>query len=191
MAVRFPSVQSRGSTVGRSATFGAARHDMNGYGHETGRQPQGFGGWLLLALLGLAAMVYVTVVELRDPLEMLLEWELLAVFVRPETQGWYRTVLAIVGMDVAIGVFILAGAGWLLVLACRRSARFPVHLQAWLLAIVVTRTIAWLLGDHMTHAIAIAITIPCNSVVIAVVAAALVIPYVRQSQRVRNTFIAR
>jgi uncharacterized protein DUF2569 len=111
--------------------------------------------------------------------------------VRPETHGWYRAVIAMVGMDVATGVFIVAGMGWLLLLAWRRSVRFPVHLQAWLLAIVVMRTIAYLVGDHMTHAIAIDVAIPFDGFEIAVVAAAFGIPYVRRSRRVRNTFIAR
>jgi Protein of unknown function (DUF2569) len=157
----------------------------------TGLEPKGFGGWLLLVLLGLAALVGATAVEMRDPLKMMLEWELLAVFVRPETHGWYRTVIAMVGMDVAIGAFIVAGAGWLLMLAWRRSVRFPVHIQAWLLAIVVMRTIAFLLGDHMAHAIAIAITVPFDGFIKAVAAAAIAIPYFRQSRRVRHTFVSR
>jgi hypothetical protein len=156
-----------------------------------GLEPKGFGGWLLLALLGLAALVVATAVEMRDPLEMMLEWELFAVFVRPDTHGWYRTVLAMVGMDVAIGAFVVAGAGWLLMLAWRRSARFPVHVQAWLLAIVVMRTIAFLLGDHMTHAIGIDIAIPFDGLLEALAAAALAIPYFRQSRRVRHTFRSR
>ena len=156
-----------------------------------GLEPKGFGGWLLLALLGLAALVVATAVEMRDPLEMMLEWELFAVFVRPDTHGWYRTVLAMVGMDVAIGAFVVAGAGWLLMLAWRRSARFPVHVQAWLLAIVVMRTIAFLLGDHMTHAIGIDIAVPFDGLLEALAAAALAIPYFRQSRRVRHTFLSR
>jgi hypothetical protein len=158
---------------------------------STGLEPRGFGGWLLLVLLGLAALVAATAVEMRDPLTMMLGWELLAVSVRPETDGWYRTVIAMVGMDVAIGAFIVAGAGWLLMLAWRRSARFPVHIQAWLLAIVVMRTVAFLTGDYMTHAIAIDITVPFDGFIEAVAAAALAIPYFRQSRRVRNTFLSR
>ena len=156
-----------------------------------GLEPNGFGGGLLLTMLGLVAMAAATIVEVRDPLKMMLERELLAVFMRPETQGWYRTVIAMVGMDVATGVFIVAGIGWLLLLAWRRSVRFPVHLQAWLLAIVVMRTLAYLVGDHMTRAIAIDVAIPFDGFAIAVVAATLGIPYVRRSRRVRNTFIAR
>jgi hypothetical protein len=156
-----------------------------------GLEPKGFGGWLLLALLGLAALVVATAVEMRDPLKMMLEWELFAVFARPDTHGWYRTVLAMVGMDVAIGAFVVAGAGWLLMLAWRRSARFPVHVQAWLLAIVVMRTIAFLLGDHMTHAIGIDIAVPFDGLLEALAAAALAIPYFRQSRRVRHTFRSR
>lgn len=156
-----------------------------------GLEPNGFGGGLLLTMLGLVAMAAATIVEVRDPLKMMLERELLAVFMRPETQGWYRAVIAMVGMDVATGVFIVAGIGWLLLLAWRRSVRFPVHLQAWLLAIVVMRTLAYLVGDHMTRAIAIDIAIPFDGFAIAVVAATLGIPYVRRSRRVRNTFIAR
>ena len=156
-----------------------------------GLEPKGFGGALLLALLGLAALVVATAVEMRDPLKMMLEWELFAVFVRPDTHGWYRTVLAMVGMDVAIGAFVVAGAAWLLMLAWRRSARFPVHVQAWLLAIVVMRTIAFLLGDHMTHAIGIDIAVPFDGLLEALAAAALAIPYFRQSRRVRHTFRSR
>jgi hypothetical protein len=154
-------------------------------------EPRGVGGWLLLGMLGLMAMALATIVELRDPLKMMLEWELLAVFVRPETHGWYRAVIAIVGMDVATGVFVVAGTGWLLLLAWRRSARFPVHLRAWLLAVLVMRTVAYLLGDHMTHAIAIDVALPFDGFAIAAVAAAFGIPYTRRSRRVRNTFVER
>ena len=157
----------------------------------TKHEPRRIGGSLLVALICLAAWALHTAIAMRDPLKLMLEWEVLAVFARPETHGWYRAVIAMVGMDVATGVFIVAGMGWLLLLAWRRSVRFPVHLQAWLLAIVVMRTIAYLVGDHMTHAIAIDVAIPFDGFEIAVVAAALGIPYVRRSRRVRNTFIAR
>ena len=153
-------------------------------------EPRRISGWLLLALICLAAWALSTAVALRDPLKLMLEWELLAVFVRPETHGWYRTVIAMVGCDVIIGVFIVAGAGWLALLVRRKSARFPVQVQAWLLAILVMRTIAYLLGDHMTHTIGIAIAIPFDGFIQAVVAAALGIPYFRLSRRVRQTFVA-
>ncbi|HEY2000509.1 DUF2569 domain-containing protein [Paraburkholderia sp.] len=157
----------------------------------TGPQPRGIGGWLLLAFVGLAAMLAATAMELREPLELMLEWELLAVFIRPETHGWYRAVLTMVGMDVAIGVFIVAGGGWLAMLAWRRSSRFPLHIQAWLFAVVVMRMLAYLLGDHLTHAIAIDIAVPFDGFIQALVAAALGIPYFRRSRRVGHTFIGR
>jgi hypothetical protein len=152
-------------------------------------EPRGLGGWLLLALTGFTALVTATVVEMRDPLKRMLEWELLAVFMRPEIHGWYRVVILLVGMDVVIGVFIVAGAGWLLMLVWRRSVRFPVHVQTWLLATLVMRTLAYLLGDHLTHVIAIDIGIPVAGFVQAAAAAALGVPYFRQSRRVRNTFV--
>lgn len=153
-------------------------------------EPRRLSGWLLVALICLAAWALSTAVALRDPLKLMLEWELLAVFVRRETHGWYRAVIAMVGCDVIIGVFIVAGAGWLALLVRRKSARFPVQVQAWLLATLVMRTIAYLLGDHMTHAIGIAIAIPFDGFIQAVVAAALGIPYFRLSRRVRQTFVA-
>jgi hypothetical protein len=147
-------------------------------------------GWLLIVLVCLAAWALSTALALRDPLKLMLEWELLAVFVRPETHGWYRTVIALVGCDVIVGAFIVAGAGWLALLAWRKSARFPVQVQAWLLAIVVMRTIAYLLGDHMTRVIGIDIAIPFDGFIQAVIAAALGIPYFRLSRRVQQTFVA-
>jgi hypothetical protein len=86
-------------------------------------------------------------------------------------------------------VFVVAGIGWLALLAWRKSARFTVHIQAWLLAIVVLRTGAYLLGDYMTHAIGIDIAIPYDGFIQALVAAALGIPYFRSSRRVHETFI--
>nr|WP_244201141.1 DUF2569 domain-containing protein [Paraburkholderia rhynchosiae] len=154
-------------------------------------QPRRIGGCLLIALICLAAWALVTAIALRDPLQMMLEWELLSVFARNETHGWYRTVIAMVGFDVIIGVFIVAGMGWFALLAWRRSARFPVQVQAWLGAILVMRTGAYLLGDYMTHAIGIDIAIPFDSLVQAVVAAVLGIPYFSVSRRVRQTFTNR
>lgn len=153
-------------------------------------EPRRIGGWLLIALICLAAWALSTALALRDPLKFMLEWELLAVFIRPETHGWYRTVIAMVGCDVIIGAFIVAGAGWLALLVWRKSARFPLQAQAWLLAVVIMRTIAYLLGDHMTHTIGVDIAIPFDGFVQAVAAAALGIPYFRLSRRVRQTFVA-
>jgi hypothetical protein len=152
-------------------------------------QSRRIGGCLLLALNCLAAWMIFTAAALRNPLKLMLEWELLAVFVRPETHGWYRTVIALTGFDVITGVFIVAGGGWLLLLAWRKSARFAVQVQAWLLAIVVMRTMAYLLGDHMIRTIGIDIRIPFEGFAQAVVAAALGIPYFRLSRRVRDTFV--
>ncbi|MGE8510539.1 MAG: DUF2569 domain-containing protein [Paraburkholderia terricola] len=156
---------------------------------STKTEPRRIGGCLLIALLCLAAWALSTAVALRDPLKLMLEWELLAVFARSETHGWYRAVMTMVGCDVMIGAFIVAGAGWLTLLVWRKSARFAVQVQAWLLAIVVMRTGAYLLGDYMTHVIGIAIAIPLDGFVQAVIAAALGIPYFRLSRRVRETFV--
>jgi hypothetical protein len=155
----------------------------------TKHEPRHLGGSLLIVLICLAAWALHTAIAMRDPLKLMLEWELLAVFARPETHGWYRTVIVMVGCDVLTGVFIVAGMGWLALLAWRKSPRFTAHVQAWLLAIVAMRTGANLLGDHMTHAIGIDIAIPFDGFIQAVVAAALGIPYFRLSRRVRETFI--
>ena len=89
---------------------------------STQRQSPRIGGGLLIALLCFAAWALVTAIAMRDPLDMMLEWELLAVFARAGTHGWYRTVIVMVGANVMTGAFIVAGAGWLTLLAARRSA---------------------------------------------------------------------
>ncbi|MFM0416186.1 DUF2569 domain-containing protein [Paraburkholderia aromaticivorans] len=158
-------------------------------GSTTKHEPRHISGWLLVALICVAAWVLHTAIAMRDPLKLMLEWELLAVFVRRETHGWYRAVLAMVGCDVVTGVFIVAGAGWLALLVLRRSARFAPQVQAWLVAIVAMRAGAYLLGDYMTYAIGIDIAVPYGDLIQAVVAAALGIPYFRSSRRVHETFI--
>ncbi len=158
---------------------------------STQRQSPRIGGCLLIALICLAAWALATAFAMRDPLEMMLEWELLAVFARAGTHGWYRTVIVMVGANVMIGAFIVAGTGWLTLLAARRSARFNVHVQAWLGAILAMRTGAYLASDYMTHAIGIDIAIPFDGLMQAIVAAALGIPYFRVSRRVRRTFVNR
>jgi hypothetical protein len=151
--------------------------------------PRLIGGWLLIALMCLAAWTLVTAVTVRDPLKLMLEWELLDVFIRHETHRWYRLVIALAGFDALIGVFVVAGAGWLALLVWRRAARFPAQVQTWLFAIVVMRTGAYLFGGIMSRAIGIEIAIPVDGFAQAVLAAALGIPYFRWSRRVRETFI--
>jgi Protein of unknown function (DUF2569) len=155
----------------------------------TNHEPRRVSGSLRVALIALVAWACSTAIAMRDPLALMLEWEVLAVFVRPETHGWYRAVIVMVGCDVLTAVFILAGMGWLALLAWRRSARFIVHVQAWLFAILVMRTGAYVLGECITHAIGIDIAVPLDGFIQAVVAAALGIPYFRLSRRVRDTFI--
>lgn len=146
-------------------------------------------GGVLLALLCLAAWALFTALSVRDPLKLMLERELLAVFVRHETHGWYRTVMTIVGLDVITGVFIVTGAGWLLLLASRKAARFSAQVQLWLLTILIMRAGAYLLGGYMAGAIGIGIAVPLDGLVQAALAAALGIPYFRWSRRVHQTFV--
>ncbi|WP_025598802.1 DUF2569 domain-containing protein [Burkholderia sp. WSM2230] len=153
--------------------------------------PRRIGGCLLIALLCLAGWTFITAWAMRDPLHLMLEWELLAVSVRAGTHGWYRTVMVMTGFDVFIGAFMVAGIGWFVLLAWRKSARLPTHVQAWLGAILAMRTGAYLLSDYMTHTIGIHIAIPFDGLMQAIVAAALGIPYFRASRRVRQTFVNR
>ncbi|WP_144146019.1 DUF2569 domain-containing protein [Paraburkholderia sp. BCC1884] len=154
-----------------------------------GLRPKAIGGWLLIALIGFTAWALTTATALRDPLELTLEWELWAVFARPGTHGWYRTVMALVGLDVLIGTFIVAGAGWLALLVFRHSARFTQQVRTWLFAIVVMRTGAYLFGVYMSNAIGIDIAIPADGLLQSLAAAGLGIPYFRSSRRVRDTFV--
>jgi hypothetical protein len=151
--------------------------------------PRRIGGCLLAALTGLAAWVFVTAHAVRDPLKLMLEWELLDVFMRHDTHGWYRTVIVLTGLDVLIGGFTVVGAGWLALLVWRKAARFPAQVQTWLLAILAMRLIAWLFGNYLTRTIGIGIELPVDGLMQAVLAAALGIPYFRWSRRVRETFV--
>lgn len=151
--------------------------------------PRRIGGSLLLVLIGLAAWVFATAIGLRDPLKLTLEPELWAVFVRPGTYGWYRTVMAMVGLDVLTGIFIVAGAGWLALVAGRKSARFPGQARTWLFAILVMRTGTYLLGVYMSNAIGIDISMPADGFLQALMAAGFGMPYFRSSRRVRDTFV--
>ncbi|WP_341868342.1 DUF2569 family protein [Paraburkholderia aromaticivorans] len=66
-------------------------------------EPRRIGGLLLVALICVAAWVVHTANVMREPLKLMLEWALLAGFVRRETHGWYRAVIAMVGCDVIAG----------------------------------------------------------------------------------------
>ena len=119
----------------------------------------------------------------------MLEWELLAVFVRRETHGWYRTVIAMVGFDALAGVFIVVGAGWLRCSHGVRRRAFRRKCRRGWSRLSCCAPCAWLLGDYMSRASGVAIAIPLDGFVQAVLAAALGIPYFRWSRRVRETFI--
>ncbi|CAD6537257.1 DUF2569 family protein [Paraburkholderia metrosideri] len=155
--------------------------------------PQGesppIAGGLLFALLCVAAWAVFTAFTVREPLKLMLEWELLTVFVRPDTHGWYRTVMTLVGLDVMISGFIVTGAGWLSLLASRKAACFIAQVQAWLLTILAMRAGAYWLGGYMAGVIGIGISIPLDNLVQAALAAALGIPYFRWSRRVHQTFV--
>lgn len=155
----------------------------------TQRESRAIGGGLLFVLICLAAWALFTAFAVRESLKLMLEWELLAVFIRHETHGWYRTVLTMVGLDVIVSVFVVVGAGWLALLVSRKSARFRTQVQAWLLMILLMRTGAFLVGGYMTGVIGIDIAVPLDGLAQAAVAAALGIPYFRWSRRVQQTFV--
>jgi hypothetical protein len=155
----------------------------------TQRESRPIGGGLLFALICLAAWALFTAFTVRESLKLMLEWELLAVFVRPETHGWYRTVITMVGLDVIVSGFVVTGAGWLALLVARQAARFKAQVQAWLLMILAMRTGAFLVGGYMTRVIGIDIAVPLDGLAQAAIAAALGIPYFRWSRRVHQTFV--
>ncbi|WP_153100826.1 DUF2569 family protein [Paraburkholderia hayleyella] len=150
--------------------------------------PKGLRGWLLLAVLGLVLLLAVTVAQLRDPIKLMLTWELYAVFFRPETADWYRVVLLLTGLGVALDLVVAMGLGWLLLLVYRRSRRFVRHVQIWLVSVVALQFLLYLAGTYLSDAIAVPIALPLGGLLRSAVLAALGVPYFSASQRVRHTF---
>jgi Protein of unknown function (DUF2569) len=153
------------------------------------RDSRPIGGGLLFVLICLAGWALFTAFTVRESLKLMLEWELLEVFVRRETHGWYRTVITLVGLDVIVSGFVVTGASWLALLVSRKAARFKRQVQAWLLIILAMRTGAFLVGGYLTRVIGIDIAVPLDGLAQAAIAAALGIPYFRWSRRVRQTFV--
>ncbi|WJF91090.1 DUF2569 family protein [Paraburkholderia bonniea] len=173
---------SKRSSDAQQEPHSAVRHASVAHAGLAGRLLPG------VAVLVLVTLIALSVIELRDPLKLLLERELLAVFVQPGSAGWYRVVLLLVGMSAAIDLFIVIGAGWLVLLACRRSRRFPVHAQVWLTSLVALEWLAYLAGEYMSHAIAVPIALPVGGLLRVALLTAFVVPYFSTSLQVRRTF---
>jgi hypothetical protein len=149
--------------------------------------PRGFGGWLILPMLGL----------IITPFRMLFQFvqELLPIFTGPAwhtvtTPGtgayhpmWAPLLLFELIGNTALFAFTLV----VLVQFFRKSRLLPKLYIIWLLSLVVVQGADWILGAQIPT---VAEQNDFKELFRAIVGAAIWIPYFSVSKRVRNTFVS-
>jgi Protein of unknown function (DUF2569) len=134
-------------------------------------EPQGIGGWVALVALQAASGALFSILEIFRIAPGL--WSPRLVEIRPTT--------ALVFLVTVVSAVL---AAWALILLSRKSRLFPTVFIASLL---------WRVGKNGAELWAISHVAPQFidpvPLTISVTFAALLVPYVRQSRRVRNTFV--
>lgn len=127
--------------------------------------------WLILTLLTSALVMVMYMSALFDP-----AWRDL-LFSRD------HAFLTQWGLSLATSLLVWCYSAWVTWIFCMRSRRLPRHYIIWLLLTVILalKTFAFL---------PVADGAAVRSLLMALLAAAILVPYFRRSQRVKNTFIA-
>jgi hypothetical protein len=127
--------------------------------------------WLILTLLTSALVMVMYISALFDP-----AWrELLFSHDHAFLTQW--------GLSLATSLIVWCYSAWVTWIFCLRSRRLPRHYIVWLLLTVILALKTFAFSPVADGA-------AVRSLLMALLAAAILVPYFRRSQRVKNTFIA-
>lgn len=92
------------------------------------------------------------------------------------------SALLLWGAFLLTTIVMLSYSAWIAWMFCKRSKRLPRHYIIWLLLNVLLALKAFIFSP-------VEDSVVVNSLLIALLAASLFVPYFKRSQRVKNTFI--
>ncbi len=150
-------------------------------------EPEGLGGWLVLVCIGLIlSPLRLGALLARDYLPIFRDgtWESL---IDSTSAGYHPPLAALMLFELVINVAFIAFSIWLLILFFRKSSRFPK------MAIVLyAANAAFVLADTVTLS-AIGFEAfdfsSMREIMRSLISAAIWVPYMLLSRRVKNTFV--
>ena len=157
---------------------------------EPSQGPRGLGGWLILVGIGQVVGILRLLASFAQEFAPLFRDGTLAEILAPGSAAYTPLLGWFVVAEIAANLCLVAAHAWLAVLFFGRARMFPV-LFVWLAVIhpCVIIIDLWLGSLVLHQPMAIDKDIG-RDLARSVVAAAIWIPYMRVSRRVRNTFVA-
>jgi hypothetical protein len=185
------AAQGQGASTGHPGSPPHASAQQGFDPHSTQPQgPRGLGGWLILVGIGLVAGVLRLLVTIVQEFGPLFRDGSLEAILTPGSGAYAPLVGSFVVLEIATNLCLVAAYAWLIVLFFRRARTFPV-LFVWMMVIhpCVIVIDLWI-GSILLEQSMVIDKDTARDLVRGVVAAAIWIPYMRMSRRVRNTFVA-
>lgn len=153
--------------------------------------PRGLGGWLILPIIGL----FVSIVNIgrtltEDTLPVFSDgtWQLLT---SPGSEYYVPGWGALIIVELLGNLLLLGAAVALIILVFSKSPRFPTF-YIYFLVFNAVFVIGDVVAAHLVVALSAEESIDLGSQVLrAVLGAAIWIPYMLKSKRVKNTFVER
>lgn len=136
------------------------------------------GGWLLVPLAWLTFSILSMILVL-----IMYGGALFGPTLRGASFSPPSSALLLWGAFLLTTTVMLSYSAWIAWLFCKRSPRLPRHYIIWLLLNVLLALKAFIFSP-------VEDSVVVNSLLIALLAASLFVPYFKRSQRVKNTFIA-
>ncbi|MEN5015620.1 DUF2569 domain-containing protein [Erwinia sp. Eh17-17] len=129
------------------------------------------GGWLMVPL----AWLIVTLLASALVITLLV--------LRPVPMSAPQPVLLQWGASLATSALMLVYTAWITWIFCQRSQRLPRHYTLWLLLNVVLAVKTFVYSPVSDN-------LALRTLLFALLAASILVPYFKRSQRVKTTFIA-
>lgn len=135
------------------------------------------GGWLLVALAWLIVTLLASCLVVTIYVSTLCDLALRDASYTPPHQVLWQW-----GASLITSALMLAYSAWITWIFCKRSQRLPRHYMIWLLLNVVLALKTFVFSP-VSDGLAI------RTLLFALLAASILVPYFKRSQRVKNTFI--
>ena len=153
------------------------------------RGPVGIGGWLILPLIGLIFTPIAAVVSLWTQYLPIFTQGIYERLTDPAFQNYHPLWGPALILELIAQIIFAAGSIWALVLLFRKSQLFPsVMIAFYALNVAYLAADTWL-ASQIPMLRAMNLGEIGGRLVIGLIAAAIWIPYMRISKRVKNTFV--